>query len=142
MDDVSSAWPPVAGFRIVGESGSGKTTLGLALAGLLPATAPGIVSGSIRYQGAEVVGLSPPALGLPRGKEVWSFPDAKTALDPVRTIGSQIGEAGSTRPSGGQPSGGSRRRPAATSRSGATGPRASAFACTPTSSPAASVNGP
>ncbi|MCU1489318.1 MAG: oligopeptide/dipeptide transporter, ATPase subunit [Acidimicrobiaceae bacterium] len=93
VDDVSFQLQPGGRLGIVGESGSGKTTLGLALAGLLPRTAR-IVSGSICYEGRELVGLGERDLRGVRGKEVAVvFQDAKTALDPVRTIGSQIGEA-------------------------------------------------
>jgi peptide/nickel transport system ATP-binding protein len=93
VDNVSFQLQPGAMLGIVGESGSGKTTLGLALAGLLPRTAR-IVSGSILYEGREIVGLGERQLRAVRGKEIAVvFQDAKTALDPVRTIGSQISEA-------------------------------------------------
>src|ERR1035437_90044 len=93
VDNVSFQLQPGGMLGIVGESGSGKTTLGLALAGLLPRTAR-IVSGSILYEGREIVGLGERQLRAVRGKEIAVvFQDAKTALDPVRTIGSQIGEA-------------------------------------------------
>jgi peptide/nickel transport system ATP-binding protein len=93
VDDISFELPLGGRLGIVGESGSGKTTLGLALAGLLPRTAR-VVSGSIRYGAREVVGLPERALRGIRGQEVSVvFQDAKTALDPIRTIGSQIGEA-------------------------------------------------
>ncbi|HXW78824.1 MAG TPA: ABC transporter ATP-binding protein [Acidimicrobiales bacterium] len=93
VDTISFDLAPGARLGVVGESGSGKTTLGLALAGLLPRSAR-VVSGSIQYDAREVVGLSERALQGIRGKEVSVvFQDAKTALDPVRTIGSQIGEA-------------------------------------------------
>jgi peptide/nickel transport system ATP-binding protein len=78
---------------VVGESGSGKSTLGLAIAGLL-SDAARIPTGSIRYGGQELVGASPRALRRIRGQHIaMVFQDAKTALDPVRTIGSQIAES-------------------------------------------------
>ena len=93
VDDVSLELAAGGRLGIVGESGSGKTTLGLALAGLLPRTAR-VVSGSITHEGKQIVGLRERALRDIRGKQVSVvFQDAKTALDPVRTIGSQIGEA-------------------------------------------------
>ena len=93
VDDVSFQLEPGGRLGIVGESGSGKTTLGLALAGLLPKTAR-IVSGGISYESRQLVGLSERALRSVHGKEMSIvFQDAKTALDPVRTIGSQISEA-------------------------------------------------
>ncbi len=93
VDTISFELAPGARLGVVGESGSGKTTLGLALAGLLPRSAQ-IVSGSIQYEARQVVGLSERELQGIRGQEVSVvFQDAKTALDPVRTIGSQISEA-------------------------------------------------
>jgi oligopeptide/dipeptide ABC transporter ATP-binding protein len=93
VDDVSLQLAAGGRLGIVGESGSGKTTLGLALAGLLPRTAR-IVSGGILHEQRQIVGLPERALRGLRGKQVSVvFQDAKTALDPVRTIGSQVSEA-------------------------------------------------
>ena len=55
-------------FGIVGESGSGKSTLANAVMGLLPGNA--VVSGSIRVNGREVVGLGDDELRGMRGDEV------------------------------------------------------------------------
>ncbi len=88
----SSKWPGER-LGIVGESGSGKTTLGLAVAALLPKVGR-IMSGSIRFQGRELVGASARELRAVRGRHIAVvFQDAKAALDPVRTIGSQIAES-------------------------------------------------
>ncbi|MDB5525381.1 MAG: Oligopeptide transport system ATP-binding protein [Rhizobium sp.] len=78
-------------FGIVGESGSGKSTLANAVMGLLPANAA--VTGSIRVNGREVVGLSEDELRRIRGAEVsMIFQDASASLDPTWPVGDQIAE--------------------------------------------------
>ncbi|MDQ0390932.1 ABC transporter ATP-binding protein [Labrys monachus] len=78
-------------FGIVGESGSGKSTLANAIMGLLPPTAS--VTGSIRVNGREVVGLSEDAFRRIRGDEVsMIFQDASASLDPTWSVGDQIAE--------------------------------------------------
>ena len=59
-----------AGSRlgIVGESGSGKTMTATSIVGLQPADA--IVSGSIRFNGRELVGLSSTELAEVRGRDI------------------------------------------------------------------------
>ena len=77
---------------IVGESGSGKTVTALSVLQLVPV--PGdIVSGSIRYDGRELVGLDNRAMRAIRGNEVaMVFQDAVAALNPTINIGEQIVE--------------------------------------------------
>jgi peptide/nickel transport system ATP-binding protein len=77
---------------LVGESGSGKTISMLACVGLI--NDPNVVvSGSIRYKGSELVGLSNRALQKIRGPEIaMIFQDPMTAMTPVHTIGWQIAE--------------------------------------------------
>ncbi|KPI08313.1 oligopeptide/dipeptide ABC transporter, ATPase subunit [Actinobacteria bacterium OK074] len=76
---------------IVGESGSGKSVTALAVMGLLPATAR--VRGSVRFEGAELLGLSDARLSDIRGSGVaMVFQDPMTALNPVHTVGHQITE--------------------------------------------------
>src|SRR5262245_14718088 len=53
---------------IVGESGSGKTVSSLALVGLLPRNAT--VTGSARFDGRELVGMSPRQLRNVRGNDI------------------------------------------------------------------------
>jgi peptide/nickel transport system ATP-binding protein len=77
---------------IVGESGSGKTTAAMAVVGLLPEHTD--VSGSVRLQGEELLGLSDQAMSRIRGKSIGTvFQDPMSALTPVYTIGDQIAEA-------------------------------------------------
>ncbi len=76
---------------IVGESGSGKSTTALATMGLLPKNAH--VRGSIRVDGTELVGIDQRTLRSFRGKVASViFQEPMTALNPVYTIGFQIGE--------------------------------------------------
>jgi peptide/nickel transport system ATP-binding protein len=77
---------------IVGESGSGKSTAAMAVIGLLPEHAN--VSGSVRLQGAELLGLNDDAMSRIRGKTIGTiFQDPMSALTPVYTVGDQIAEA-------------------------------------------------
>ncbi|MEO1689216.1 MAG: ABC transporter ATP-binding protein, partial [Pseudomonadota bacterium] len=79
-------------FALVGESGSGKSVTALSTVGLLPDSAQ--VSGSVRWQGAEMVGASEPELRRVRGNEVsFIFQEPMTSLNPLHTIEKQLAEA-------------------------------------------------
>jgi oligopeptide/dipeptide ABC transporter ATP-binding protein len=92
LNRVSLSMPAGHRMAIVGESGSGKSTLGLALMGLLPRNSASSVD-AVRIDGETLDMRSPRQLRALRGKKMaMVFQDAKASLDPVRTIGSQIGE--------------------------------------------------
>ena len=77
---------------IVGESGSGKSVTSLAIMGLLDDNAK--VSGSIVYDGQELLGKSDKQLSVIRGNGMaMVFQDPLTSLTPVFTIGDQLIEA-------------------------------------------------
>lgn len=82
---------------IVGESGCGKTTLMLSLMRLLPA-AGRIVGGQLNFygndcHGADLLDLTEKEMQAVRWKNIsMIFQGAMNALNPVRTVGSQIGE--------------------------------------------------
>ncbi|MXP64362.1 ABC transporter ATP-binding protein [Roseomonas sp. M0104] len=77
---------------LVGESGCGKSVTWLAALGLLPARAR--VSGSVRLEGAELLGAAPATLDKVRGGRVaMIFQDPASSLNPVHRIGRQIVEA-------------------------------------------------
>jgi peptide/nickel transport system ATP-binding protein len=81
-----------ATLGLVGESGCGKSLTALALMGLLPEGAQ--VGGSVRFEGRELTTLDEPALCALRGDRIaMVFQEPMTALNPVHTIGRQIGES-------------------------------------------------
>ncbi|MCB1547873.1 MAG: ABC transporter ATP-binding protein, partial [Hyphomicrobiaceae bacterium] len=83
-----------AGRRVglVGESGSGKSMTAMSIAGLQPREA--VLSGSITYQGRELVGLHDRELAKIRGAQIGFIPqDPTRALNPTTRIGKQVAEA-------------------------------------------------
>ncbi len=76
---------------LVGESGCGKSITAMALIGLLPENAR--VTGSVRFDGQELVGESDAVLRRLRGNRIGMiFQEPMTALNPVHTIGHQVAE--------------------------------------------------
>lgn len=76
---------------IVGESGSGKSVTSLAVTGLLPDNAA--VSGSVEFNGEQMIGADPERLRMLRGNDIgFIFQDPATTLNPVLPIGRQITE--------------------------------------------------
>ena len=77
---------------MVGESGSGKSAAAMAVIGLLPEYAE--VTGSVRLEGTELLGLSDASMSKVRGWRIGMvFQDPMSALTPVYTVGDQIAEA-------------------------------------------------
>ncbi|MFT3818776.1 MAG: ABC transporter ATP-binding protein [Rubrivivax sp.] len=77
---------------LIGESGCGKSITALALMGLLPEGAR--VAGSIRFDGHELTTLPESRLCRLRGDRIGMvFQEPMTALNPLHTIGHQIGES-------------------------------------------------
>ena len=76
---------------LVGESGCGKSVTAMSIGGLLPRTAQ--VRGSVRLRGQELVAASGPLLRRVRGKQVaYVFQEPMSSLNPVLTVGRQVGE--------------------------------------------------
>ncbi len=93
VDDVSFDVGRGETLALVGESGSGKSTIALALMRLLP---PGgrTASGEILLEGMDLGTLDEAAMDRVRGaKMALIFQEPMSALNPVRTIGSQLVEA-------------------------------------------------
>jgi peptide/nickel transport system ATP-binding protein len=76
---------------IVGESGCGKSVTALSILGLLPKTAT--VTGSVRFEGAELLGAPGSQLRKIRGRQIsFVFQEPMTSLNPVLRIGHQVEE--------------------------------------------------
>ncbi|WOF22159.1 ABC transporter ATP-binding protein [Microbacterium betulae] len=92
VDDVSFTVPDGTRTGIIGESGSGKSLTALAIMGLLPAGAT--ATGSVRWQGREILGRPDREIARLRGDEIGMvFQEPQTALNPIRTVGRQISES-------------------------------------------------
>lgn len=100
VDGVSFSLGRGETLGVVGESGSGKTMMALSLLRLVPDPPGKIVAGRILYQLTQTGGpvdllmLSSRQMRDVRGKRLaMIFQEPMTSLNPVFTIGSQIGEA-------------------------------------------------
>ncbi|TBX28585.1 ABC transporter ATP-binding protein [Nioella sediminis] len=77
---------------LVGESGSGKSVTALSTVSLLPESAD--VSGSVRYEGTEMIGAPEADLRRVRGNDIsFIFQEPMTSLNPLHTIEKQLGES-------------------------------------------------
>lgn len=78
---------------IVGESGCGKSVTSLSVLKLIPSPPGRIVSGSIRFKGRDLVPLSEREMRKIRGDRIsMIFQEPMSSLNPLFTIGQQIGE--------------------------------------------------
>ncbi len=93
VDGVNFSVAPGKLLGLVGESGSGKSASMLSIMRLLPESAR-IVSGEIIFEDQDLLKLSEPEMRHVRGARIaMIFQEPMTSLNPVFTIGSQIGEA-------------------------------------------------
>ena len=77
---------------LVGESGSGKSVSALSTVQLLGDSAE--VSGSVNYDGQEMIGADERTLRRVRGNDIsFIFQEPMTSLNPLHTIEKQLGEA-------------------------------------------------
>lgn len=92
VEDVDIDIFPGETVAIVGESGSGKSTTAMAIIGLL-AQGGRVASGSITFDGRDLVGLNENELRKIRGNQIGMVPqDPMSNLNPVAKIGTQIAE--------------------------------------------------
>jgi oligopeptide transport system ATP-binding protein len=94
VDDVSFELGYGETLGLVGESGCGKSVTALSLTRLVPNPPGKIVSGSVVFDGVDVLKLSDEGMRKLRGKEIgFIFQDPLTSLNPTLTIGYQIAES-------------------------------------------------
>ena len=92
VDRVSFTLAPGQVLGLVGESGCGKSVTTMALLRLLPPTA--VVSGRVLFEAVDLLQTPTAHLRGVRGREIsFVFQEPMTSLNPVFTIGKQIGEA-------------------------------------------------
>ncbi len=93
VDGVSFSISEGETLAIVGESGCGKSVTSLSLLRLIPSPPGKIVSGSILFQGKDLLNLSDEEMRDIRGDKIsMIFQEPMTSLNPVLTIGRQISE--------------------------------------------------
>ena len=79
---------------LVGETGAGKTTTALSILRLLPETTGRIKGGEIRFEGEDLLHVDEEQMRVVRGtRNSMVFQDPMSSLNPVYTVGDQIGEA-------------------------------------------------
>jgi len=93
VDGISFSVERGETLGIVGESGCGKSVTALSIMGLIPRPPAKIVSGSVVFDGDDLVELPEKQLEDLRGREIaMIFQDPMTCLNPTLTIGTQITE--------------------------------------------------
>ncbi|HYD04077.1 MAG TPA: ABC transporter ATP-binding protein [Reyranella sp.] len=91
VDGVSFSLKRGETLGIVGESGCGKSVTALSILRLIPET--GRLSGSIRFEGEELITLPEEDMKRLRGHRIsMIFQEPMTSLNPVLTVGTQIAE--------------------------------------------------
>jgi len=92
-EGVSYRVGPGETLAILGESGSGKSVSAQAVMGIIDSPPGFITGGRISYRGQDLLKLSESKRRAIRGQQVsMIFQDALTSLNPVFTVGDQIGE--------------------------------------------------
>ncbi|WP_224245652.1 ABC transporter ATP-binding protein [Hyalangium gracile] len=94
VDDVSFSIPPGGTLGVVGESGCGKSVTALSVMRLVPDPPGRVVGGEIRFKGQNLLALPEEEMRRIRGHHIsMIFQEPMTSLNPVYTVGEQIGEA-------------------------------------------------
>ena len=93
VDGVSLSLERGETLGVVGESGCGKSVTALSIMRLVPPAAGRIVGGSIRFDGTDLLALSPPLMRAIRGNRIGMiFQEPMSSLNPVMSVGRQIAE--------------------------------------------------
>ena len=93
VDDVSLEIPRGTCLGVLGESGCGKSVTAMSIMRLIPDPPGRIVSGSIEFNGEDLVAASMSRIRQIRGNSIsMIFQEPMTSLNPVYTIGNQISE--------------------------------------------------
>ena len=94
VNDVSFSLNKGETIALVGETGAGKTTIAKSILRILPDPQGKVKNGEIELEGRNLLGISENEMRRIRGKKIsMVFQDPMTALNPVKTVGSQISEA-------------------------------------------------
>jgi microcin C transport system ATP-binding protein len=93
VDHVSFSINKGETLALVGESGSGKSVSALSILKLLPYPAASHPSGSVRFNGKELLNADERELRRVRGNDITMiFQEPMTSLNPLHTVEKQIGE--------------------------------------------------
>ena len=80
-------------LAVLGESGSGKSVTAQAILGILDSPPGFVTAGEVRFRGQNLLAMSESERRRLRGRHIaMVFQDALSALNPVLTVGDQIGE--------------------------------------------------
>ncbi len=94
VNQVSFSLKKGESLGVVGESGCGKSVTAMSIPRLIPSPPGRTVSGSIVFEGQELVGMPPKELRKIRGSRIGVvFQEPMTALSPLHRIGDQLREA-------------------------------------------------
>ncbi len=94
VDGVSFSVPAGGALGIVGESGCGKSVSALAIMGLLREVTAARVSGSVQFEGRDLVTATSEELRALRGDRIaMVFQDPLSSLHPLKRVGDQVAEA-------------------------------------------------
>jgi peptide/nickel transport system ATP-binding protein len=94
VDGVSFEIAARETLGVVGESGCGKSVTALSIMRLIASPPGRIAAGTIRYAGRDLLALRPAEMRAIRGNRIaMIFQEPMTSLNPVFTVGDQVGEA-------------------------------------------------
>ena len=94
VDDISFSIAEGETLGLVGESGCGKSVTSLSILRLIPSPPGKIIDGEIIYHGQDLVKKSEREMRSIRGNDIsMIFQEPMTSLNPVFTVGQQIGES-------------------------------------------------